>query len=144
MPITGGERFTTLEQFRPYLERHAYDIIQPDVGWGGISEIMRIAEAAARYGVEFCPHGWHNGLMVLANAHALAAQSHPRVLELCMHQGPLQWEILADPPAIQDGWLALPDRPGLGAALAEGLVERFPYIEGHYAIEIERDIVRSA
>jgi len=142
MPITGGERFTTLEQFRPYLERHAYDIVQPDVGWGGITEIMRIAEAAARYGVEVCPHGWHNGLMVLANAHTLAAQPNPRALELCMHQGPLQWDILATPPDIQNGWLVLPDRPGLGAELSGGLAERFPYIEGHYAIEVERDMLR--
>lgn len=138
MPITGGERFTTLEQFRPYLERHAYDIVQPDAGWAGISEIMRIAEAAARYDVEVCPHGWHNGLMVLANAHALAAQPNMRALELCMHQGPLQWDILAAPPPIESGWLALPDRPGLGAELAAGLAQRFPYIEGHYAIEVER------
>jgi L-alanine-DL-glutamate epimerase-like enolase superfamily enzyme len=144
MPISGGERFTTLEQFRPYLERHAYDIIQPDAGWGGITEIMRIAGAAARYGVEVCPHGWHNGLMVLANAHALAAQPKARALELCMHQGPLQWDILATPPPIQNGRLALPDRPGLGAELAEGLAERYPYIEGHYAIEIERDRAGSA
>jgi L-alanine-DL-glutamate epimerase-like enolase superfamily enzyme len=138
MPITGGEQFTTLEQFRPYLERRAYDIVQPDAGVCGITETLRIAEAAARYGVGFCPHSWHNGLMAIANAHAVAAQPNPRVLEVCMHQGPLQWGILADPPVIESGWLKLPNRPGLGVGLAEGVAERFPYIEGHYAIEVER------
>jgi len=93
---------------------------------------------AERYGVEFCPHSWHNGLMALANAHLVAAQAHPRVLELCMIQGPLQWEILAEQPALRAGWLDLPERPGLGADLAESLVERFPYIEGHYAVEVQR------
>jgi L-alanine-DL-glutamate epimerase-like enolase superfamily enzyme len=138
MPITGGEGFTTLEQFRPYLERRAYGIVQPDAGVCGITETMRIAEAAARYGVGFCPHSWHNGLMAMANAHAVAAQPSPRVLEVCMHQGPLQWEILADPPAIAHGWLALPDRLGLGVELAAAVADRFPYIEGHYAIDVER------
>jgi L-alanine-DL-glutamate epimerase-like enolase superfamily enzyme len=138
MPITGGERFTTLEQFRPYLERQAYDIAQPDAGWAGISEILRIAEIAARYGAEVCPHGWHNGLMVLANAHVVATQPNPRPLELCMHQGPLQWGILANPPSVEHGWLVLPDQPGLGVDLVAGLAERFPYIEGHYALEVER------
>ena len=38
MPITGGEQLTTLEQFRPYLEQRAYRIVQPDVGWCGITE----------------------------------------------------------------------------------------------------------
>lgn len=138
MPITGGEQFSTVEQFRPYLERRAYSIVQPDAGLCGISEFLRIAEAAQRYGVECCPHSWHNGLMALAHAQLLASQPSPRPLELCMHQGPLQWGVLAAPPAIQNGWLVLPDRPGLGGELADDAAAAFPYIEGHYAIEIER------
>ncbi|MEO7912407.1 MAG: mandelate racemase/muconate lactonizing enzyme family protein [Roseiflexaceae bacterium] len=138
LPITGGEQLTTLEQFRPYLEQHAYSVVQPDAGVCGISETMRIAAAAARYGVGFCPHSWHNGLMAMANAHVVAAQPTPRVLEVCMHQGPLQWGILAEPPTLQNGQLVLPERPGLGVELAEAVAERFPLIEGHYAIEVER------
>ncbi len=138
MPITGGESFATLEQFRPYLERRAYDIVQPDAGLCGLTECMRIAEAAQRYGVELCPHSWHNGLMAMAHAHLLAALPNPRMLELCMIQGPLQWAILAEPPRLEQGHLWLPPRPGLGVALAENLTQRFPYIEGHYAITVER------
>jgi L-alanine-DL-glutamate epimerase-like enolase superfamily enzyme len=138
LPITGGEQWTTVEQFRPYLERRAYAIVQPDAGWCGITELMRIAEMAHRYGVDCCPHSWHNGLMCMENAHAVAALPNPRVLELCMIQGPLQWEILAQQPTIRDGWLELPQRPGLGVQLAEGLAERFPYIEGDYLIQVTR------
>ncbi|MGI8448529.1 MAG: enolase C-terminal domain-like protein, partial [Streptosporangiaceae bacterium] len=138
MPITGGEQFTTLEQFRPYLEQGAYSIVQPDVGWCGITEAVKIAQMAQRYGVDVCPHNWHNGLMTMAHAHYVAALANPRVLELCMIQGPLQWEILAGQPPIQAGWIDVPDRPGLGVHLAERLEERFPYIEGGYHIEVVR------
>jgi L-alanine-DL-glutamate epimerase-like enolase superfamily enzyme len=138
LPISGGEQFTTLEQFRPYLEKRAYGIVQPDAGWCGISEAYRIAETAYRYGVDLCPHSWHNGLMAMENAHLVAALPKPRVLEVCMHQGPLQWEILARPPHIQDGWLTLPERPGLGVELASDAAQRFPHIEGHYAISMDR------
>jgi hypothetical protein len=55
-----------------------------------------------------------------------------------MIQGPLQWGILAEKPAIEQGWLVLPERGGLGVELAEGLQERFPYVEGHYAIQVRR------
>ncbi len=137
-PVTGGESLATLEQFRPYLEKRAYDIVQPDAGLCGISEAMRIAEMARRYGVDLCPHSWHNGLLAMAHAHLMAALPRARVLELCMHQGPLQWAVLAREPTIQDGWLLLPDRPGLGVELGEGLEKRFPYIEGHYAIQVTR------
>ncbi|MEX1020934.1 MAG: mandelate racemase/muconate lactonizing enzyme family protein [Litorilinea sp.] len=149
MPISGGEGFTTLEQFRPYLEQGAFDIVQPDAGVCGITETMRIADMAYQYGVDFCPHSWHNGLMAMANGHCVAALPTPHrarvreewpanVLEVCMIQGPLQWEILDNPPPIEDGWIDLGDRPGLGVTLAADLEARFPYIEGHYALTVER------
>lgn len=138
MPITGGEQFTTLERFRPYFEKHAYGIVQPDAAWCGLSEALKIAEMADRYGVDVCPHNWHNGLMALANGHFVATLPRPRVLELCMIQGPLQWEILAEKPRIRDGWLELPPSAGLGAELAPDLAARFPYVEGDYMIPVQR------
>ncbi len=78
LPITGGEQFTTLERFRPYLEKRAYGIVQPDAGVCGITECMRIAEVADRYGVDLCPHTWHNGLMCMAHGHMVAALPNPR------------------------------------------------------------------
>lgn len=138
MPITGGEQYATLEQFRPYLERNAYGIVQPDAGIAGITECLRIAAAAERYGVDFTPHSWHNGLMCMAHAHMMAALPFPRPVELCMIQGPLQWDILASPPKIEKGLLQLYSEPGFGVTLAENLDDRFRYIEGHYAVVIER------
>lgn len=99
---------------------------------------MRISKVAHRYGVRTCPHSWHNGLMAMANAHFVAALPEPYLLEVCMHQGPLQWAILAEPPVMSDGYLHLPDRPGLGVEFADGVENEFPYIEGHYAITVDR------
>ena len=138
MPISGGEGFTTLEQFRPFLEKRAYDIVQPDAAMCGITECLRIGQMAQRYGVDLIPHSWHNGLMCVEHAHMVAALPKPRLLELCVVQGPLQWEILRDPPKIENGWLTLPDGPGLGVELAPDLEEQFPYIEGHYALKMQR------
>jgi L-alanine-DL-glutamate epimerase-like enolase superfamily enzyme len=138
LPVSGGEGFTTLEQFRPYLDKKAYDIVQPDAGICGITECLRIGEMAHRFGVDLIPHSWHNGLMAMSNGHMVAALPNPLFLELCMIQGPLQWEIIDGPPPIQDGFLVFPDRPGLGVDLAENLEEKFPYIEGSYAIQVER------
>lgn len=138
LPITGGETFTTLEQFRPYLDKSAYDIVQPDAALCGLTEAMRIAQAAHRYGVDTCPHSWHNGLMAMEHAHYVAALPNPRVLELCLIQGPLQWAILREPPQIEQGWLILSEKPGLGVELADDLEARFPYIEGSYALQVER------
>ncbi len=138
LPVSGGEGFTTLEQFRPYLDKKAYDIVQPDAGICGITECLRIGEMAHRFGVDLIPHSWHNGLMAMSNGHMVAALPNPRFLELCMIQGPLQWEIIAGPPPIQDGYLVFPNKPGLGVDLADDVEAKFPYIEGSYAIQVER------
>ena len=138
LPITGGEQLTTLEQFRPYFERHAFDIVQPDAACCGITETLRIARMAERYGVDLCPHSWQNGVMCLANAQVVAAIPNTRMLELCMIQGPLQWGIVANPPAIEAGYLVLPDAPGLGVTLAPDLEARYPYIDGPYGEPIVR------
>ncbi len=138
LPITGGEQYTTVEQFRPYMESRAYGIVQPDAGICGITELMKIAEVADGYGIGLCPHSWHNGLMCMANAHAVAALPNPKVLELCMIQGPLQWGILAEEPTIEAGWLTLPARAGLGATLAEGVEKKYTYVEGNYYVDVVR------
>ncbi|MBC8159783.1 MAG: mandelate racemase/muconate lactonizing enzyme family protein [Roseiflexaceae bacterium] len=134
MPISGGEQFTTLEQFRPYFEKRCFKIVQPDVACSGITEALHIAEMAERYDVPVIPHNWHHGLMTMANAHYVAALPRPHSLELCMIQGPLQWAIVAEPPQIKAGGLTIPKHPGLGVELASDLAARFPYIEGHYAV----------
>ncbi len=138
IPITGGEQYTTVAQFEPYLAKMAYAIVQADGGWCGLSEGMRIARRAWEFGVPMCPHNWHNGLMTMANAHLVAALPHPRVLELNMFQGPLQWEMLRQPPRIKDGYLELPAAPGLGVELAEDIEQRFPYVDGPWGVKVER------
>ncbi|KAJ4473134.1 enolase C-terminal domain-like protein [Lentinula aciculospora] len=56
-PIALGERLYTRWDFRPYLERRAVDIAQPDVSHcGGISELHRIASYTETYDVAIAPH----------------------------------------------------------------------------------------
>ena len=133
IPVTGGESMHHLDQVQPYLADPAYAIVQVDAGVSGVTEGRRIGLAAHERGVPHCPHSWHNGLMAMANAALVAAHPAPRVLELNMAQGPLQWEILAEPPRIEDGHLILPDGPGFGVELADDLEQRFPFIDGPWA-----------
>jgi len=121
-------------KIRDEVERIKPDLLGKDPTDPGIE----IGRRAHEFGVPMCPHNWHNGLMTMANAHLVAALPDPRVLELNMVQGPLQWEILREKPVIEDGHLELPDRPGLGVELADDLEARFPYIEGSWAVRISR------
>jgi L-alanine-DL-glutamate epimerase-like enolase superfamily enzyme len=141
LPVTGGEALTTLEQFYPYLASGAYAIAQPDVGISGMTETWRIVQAAQRFGVHVCPHNWHNGLLTMMQANLVAALPDPHVLELCRHQGPLQWDVLSESPAILDGSLKLPDAPGYGVSVADSLEDRYPYVEGSWRLLVDREDV---
>lgn len=55
-----------------------------------------------------------------------------------MIQGPLLWGILAEKPTIEAGWLTLPARAGLGATLAQGVEEKYAYVEGNYYVDVFR------
>ncbi|KAG8745801.1 hypothetical protein FRC10_007063 [Ceratobasidium sp. 414] len=56
-PIALGERLMSRWDFRPYLERRAIDIAQPDIAHcGGISELRKIAAMCEVYDVALAPH----------------------------------------------------------------------------------------
>jgi L-alanine-DL-glutamate epimerase-like enolase superfamily enzyme len=138
LPITGGEGKTTAAQFRPWIEAGAFDAVQPDAGLCGISELMRVGELAQRHGVQLIPHSWHNGLMLMANAHAVAALPNSSMVEECMVQGPLKWGVIKGGSRVIDGQLQFGDAPGLGVDIIDDLEERYPYVEGDWRVEVYR------
>ncbi|QKW17740.1 mandelate racemase/muconate lactonizing enzyme family protein [Kitasatospora sp. NA04385] len=136
--ISGGESFTTIEQFRPWIENGCFDIVQPDAGVCGITEVMRVGRIAAAAGLSLIPHSWHNGLMLMANAHAVAALPNAPMVEECMVQGPLRWGVVQGGSPVKDGRVSVLGSPGLGADVIDGLEEQYPYVEGHYSVEVYR------
>jgi L-alanine-DL-glutamate epimerase-like enolase superfamily enzyme len=76
--------------------------------------------------------------MAMANAHAVAALPGADLVEECMVQGPLKWGVIRGGNPVSGGTLKLPDAPGLGVDLIDDLESTFPYIEGHYSIEVFR------
>ncbi|NYF16596.1 L-alanine-DL-glutamate epimerase-like enolase superfamily enzyme [Microbacterium sp. AK009] len=139
LPISGGESFSSHEQYRPWLEYGLLDIVQPDAGVMGITELCLVGRTAESVGVQVIPHSWHNGLMAMANANAVAALPNAPMVEECMVQGPLKWGIAAAGSPVREGSIDLSDRHGLGFELIPDLEQRFPNIEGHYGVEVFRD-----
>ena len=140
IPITGCEGYASIEQFRPFIEHRAVSVVQPDVAVTGITEALKIANLARDAGIAVCPHNWHNDLMTIANAHYVAAIGTTYPLERCTLQGPLQAALLSNQLNIIDGTLHLENASGLGVRLADELEAAFPFVEGHYAIEVTRCI----
>jgi L-alanine-DL-glutamate epimerase-like enolase superfamily enzyme len=130
--VSGGETMATRFDFKQWIDRDAYDIVQPDCNTTGISEAWHIAAIAALRSKYCCPHNWHGGLTTMANAALVAGIPNRLMLELNQTFSPLKEEVFRNPLVVRKGYLDLPEGPGFGVEVAPGLARKFPYVAGSY------------
>lgn len=125
VPIAGGEVLTRRQSFFAWLQGGAFDIVQPDVTKvGGISEERRIAWMAEENGVRFIPHGWNTAVGLAADLQLASACKHTDLVEY-LTGSPFIDEIIENRWQLDsDGYLNIPDGPGLGIALNLDAVEK--------------------
>lgn len=118
VPISGGEVLTRRQAFVPWLAAGAFDIVQPDVcKVGGISEERRIGWYAEEFGVKLIPHGWNTAVGLAADLQLSSALPGTDRVEY-LQGSPYIDEIITQPWQLDaDGFLAIPDSPGLGIEL---------------------------
>jgi len=129
-PIALGERLFSRWDFKPFFEKGAVDIIQPDLSHaGGILECRKIAAMAEAYDVAVAPH-CPLGPLALASCLQLAACT-PNVaiqeMSLGIHYNTgghdlLNFTTTKDVLTPEDGYLAVPTGPGLGIEIDEAAV----------------------
>jgi L-alanine-DL-glutamate epimerase-like enolase superfamily enzyme len=126
VPIAGGEVLTRRQSFRPWIERRAVDILQPDCTKnGGLSESMRIASLAWDHNVQVVPHGWNTAIGLAADLQFSASIPMARYVEYLTPCAYID-EILAEPFTLDaDGMLAIPTTPGLGVEIDPDRLKRF-------------------
>ncbi|HVK17512.1 MAG TPA: mandelate racemase/muconate lactonizing enzyme family protein [Fimbriiglobus sp.] len=126
VPIATGEVLTRRQSFRPFLERGAVDIIQPDATkCGGLTEALRVAWMAQDHNVLFVPHGWNTALGLAADLHLTAALPVARYVEFLTPSPYIDRLVTTPPRPDADGMLALPTGPGLGVELDRDALKEF-------------------
>jgi L-alanine-DL-glutamate epimerase-like enolase superfamily enzyme len=117
--ICTGENHYTRFDFLELIQQKAVDVIMPDLAKaGGIMEGKRIAEMADAHYIPIAPHNVSSPLGMMAAGHVLA--SVPNFLVLEFHGRDITWwEDLCtgDKPFLQNGWMQVSDRPGIGVEL---------------------------
>ncbi len=130
--ISGGERYTNRLQLMEWINSGAYDIIQSDCNFTGISEGWHIAHMAHLFGRLQCPHNWHGGLTTMANLHFVAGVPNGHMCELNQTYNPLKDAIFKEPLKVEAGYMILPDKPGFGLEITDNVASKFPYTPGKY------------
>jgi len=133
-PIAGGENEHSLFGFRELIGRHAVDIVQPDIGsCGGLTAARHVTALAQAHGVEVNPHVWGSAVAQAASLHWIAALpvahhalfAREPVLEYDCSSHPFRRDLVTEPASLVDGWVSVPDAPGLGIEVRRDTVDRF-------------------
>ncbi|MEM3047471.1 MAG: mandelate racemase/muconate lactonizing enzyme family protein [Candidatus Bathyarchaeia archaeon] len=120
VPISVGEVFPTRLDFRELIRRNAASILGPDsITTGGLTEFRRIAELAEVYRLPVSPHNMTTPVATVATAHVCAAL--PNFVALEHHFQDFDWwdNLVEEGPVIKDGYIAVPEKPGIGLNLNE-------------------------
>ncbi len=134
VPIATGERFISIYQFQTLLTRHAVQYLRPDVCLcGGITGTKKVAAIAEAHDAKIVPHNPLSPvslaacLQIAACIPNFAIQEYPsRTPDLDGSADLLGAGVatgLADPI---DGFMAVPDGPGIGLELVADVEKKFP------------------
>ena len=124
VPIAAGENIYTRAGFRPFLEKQALSIIQPDfTKAGGLMEGLKIAAMAETYNVPVAPHCVCSPLGSMGITHVCAVIPNFLVQEFTHYENRPYTELCEPVKLDAEGYLAVPNAPGIGVELNEAAVK---------------------
>jgi D-galactarolactone cycloisomerase len=128
IPIAGGENNRGVHEYRWMLEQNVFSILQPDIMVAdGVTGFREIATLAAAHHKRLIPHHGGGNLGTIAQLHAIASWPHAPWIEL-LHDPPIAaytngFAIMENPPLVdKEGYLNLPQGPGLGVEINKDLI----------------------
>jgi galactonate dehydratase len=129
IPIATGERLHTIYEFEMLLQRGAVQYVRPDVCMaGGLTHGKKIAALAEAHHVGVVPHNPLSPVSTAACVQLAACIPNFALQEYPRGEGePPKSEIVQSALKLEDGFLIIPDAPGIGVELAEDAAERHPY-----------------
>src|SRR5690606_13289100 len=136
IPLAAGERMATIFGERQLIEEELVDVIQPDTGRaGGITQMRKIAAMAEAHHIMFAPHSGSLGPVAeYAALHLMAALPNALILERIEDDWSGRAKTVIPHPVQQDGFIKVPDAPGLGVDIDEDFVAAHPS-QGNVAVQ---------
>jgi D-galactarolactone cycloisomerase len=131
--LVGAEGLAGSGAFRDLIQARVLDAIQPDISIaGGFTEMKRIAAMAEADYVRVIPHMWGGVVRLAATLHYQATMPDkpspmnpfPCYCEYDMTENGLRTELGTRFP-MEDGWVQIPEDPGLGVEIDREVLERY-------------------
>ena len=129
IPMAAGERNLTIWEFREYVESAGVHHVRPDIGVaGGFTHCKKICAIAESHHQGVIPHAVPSGPVATA-AHVQLGACVPNyeVQEHVYEESPPYSDVVEQIITLRDGWLEIPETPGIGVELDEDGIRKHPH-----------------
>ncbi|MCP5117080.1 MAG: mandelate racemase/muconate lactonizing enzyme family protein [bacterium] len=125
VPILTGENWMRANEALPFVTNHGCDILHPDLrNSGGFLENKKMADLADFYYLPMANHNTGSLVNTMASVQWAAAIRDYVACETVIGKGDWMDDvILHDGPIVQNGFIEVPTKPGLGIELNRDVVE---------------------
>lgn len=124
--IGTGEQEWNVEGYRRLIASGGVDVVQLDpgrcLGLTGCRNVVRLIEAA---NLHFSAHTWSSAVNTAASVQLIASSRHGLCMDFKPHESPMQHELVTRPWRQEQGYLAVPNLPGLGIEVREDVTRRY-------------------
>ena len=125
VPIAAGEAECGRESFRPFIDRRALDVYQVDLSRNGFTEAAYLRARVEEIGARLCNHCYTSPVTVAASLHWLSTCRDAFIFEDCVEASPMRRDLTREQVQASNGWITVPDGPGLGVTLNEEFVKEY-------------------
>jgi D-arabinonate dehydratase/D-galactarolactone cycloisomerase len=126
IPLAAGECESTAYNYREWIDRRAVDVIQPNLArTGGLTAARRTAFLADAHRIPVSPHGVGAAVFLAATLHLSAAIPNFLTVEYNRRPNPLRDDMAQEGFVFADGFLQVPDGPGLGITVNPEFIELY-------------------
>ena len=122
VPIASGEEECGRQSFRPLIDGRCLDVYQVDLSRNGFTDSAYIRQRVEEIGARLCNHCYTSPVTVAASLHWLSTCRDAFLFEDCVEDSPLRHDLTHEKVQAVDGFITVPDRPGLGVTLDEDFV----------------------
>lgn len=134
VPVATGESLSTKQQFAELLKHECVSILQPEpLNLGGLFAARKIADMVDAHFGMIAPHSAQGPV-----CSAACVQLNASIPNFLIHEifdefnEPWEKQIVTNPVELKDGYIEIPDRPGLGIDLNIDEILRHPYQQENY------------
>ncbi|UCF95500.1 MAG: mandelate racemase/muconate lactonizing enzyme family protein [Desulfobacterales bacterium] len=125
IPFAAGEGEAGLFAWWDLIDRGRIDIAQVDLARNGFTVARKIADMAEMRGLRVVNHFYSTPVNLAAGLHWLASRKSAFIFEYCIEDNPIRMQLARQEIGAVDGFVTVPEEPGLGIELNEDVINRY-------------------